>query len=226
MKINPLVPILFNFIVPISIMFIYSFGLSYMLLAFSIFCLVILKRFKRIIKVLIVYSIFELLYYLSFNFLQETNSFVLFITILLVVSIKFMPVFVMASIIVIDYKPTQILTVLESIHLPKSLAIAFTITIRYLPTFKKEFKFIKESMRVRGIAYTWKNPLKSFEYFIVPQLFRCAILSEEITAAGLTKGIDFSNKRTSFYNLKFRITDLLLTITFILIIVGSIIWKI
>ncbi len=224
MTINPLVPILFNFIVPISIIFIYSFKLSYLLLAFSSFCLLVTKKFKRLFKFIIAYSILEGLYYLSINYLPETSSFVLFITILLVISIKFMPVFIMASILVIDYKPTEILTVLESIHLPKSLAIAFTITIRYLPTFKKEFKFIKESMRVRGIAYTWKHPFKSFEYFIVPQLFRCAILSEEITAAGLTKGIDFSSKRTSFYNLRFKFTDLLLILIFIFIIIGSILW--
>ena len=52
-----------------------------------------------------------------------------------------------------------------------------------------------------------KHPLRTFEYLLVPQLFRCVSLSAELTAAGLTKGIATKEKRTSYFDNRFHGVD-------------------
>ncbi len=82
-----------------------------------------------------------------------------------------------------------------------------TIIVKYIPTFSREFKYILESMRLSEISFTCRCPLKSFKYFIVPQLFHYATLSEEFTAAGLVKGIDAPEINLHILN---RISDLVI----------------
>ena len=50
-----------------------------------------------------------------------------------------------------------------------------------------------------GIYFTLLRLVKSFQYFIVPQLFRCTALSEGVTSAGLIKGIDAPVRRSSYF---------------------------
>ena len=80
-------------------------------------------------------------------------------------------------------------------------------------------------MRLRGIGFTWKRPVKSFQYFIVPQLFRCAALAEEVTAAGLVKGIDAPMNRSSYFEEKFTFADVAVLVVFAAGLVGGIVWK-
>ena len=126
----------------------------------------------------------------------------------------------MATILFKDYTTAELLSALELLPLPRSLVVAVIITLRYVPTFKREFGYIKESMRLRGIAFSWKRPVESFRYFMVPQLFRCAALAEEVTSAGLVKGIDANIKRTSYYEQQFRKSDGVLMI----LLISGIVW--
>ena len=143
-----------------------------------------------------------------------------YIFIFLSIMMQFLPCLMMATVLFKDYTTAELLSTLERLPLPRSLVVAVIITLRYVPTFKREFVYIKESMRLRGIAFTWKKPVESFKYFIVPQLFRCAALAEEVTSAGLVKGIDANIKRTSYYGQKFRISDALLTV----LLIGGVVW--
>ena len=79
-------------------------------------------------------------------------------------------------------------------------------------------------MRLRGIRFEIKNIIKSFGYFVVPQLFRCLILADELTSAGLCKGIDCTARRTSYYNIRFGMKDALVTIAICLGLVGEMLW--
>ncbi|MBP1998019.1 energy-coupling factor transporter transmembrane protein EcfT [Peptostreptococcus canis] len=132
----------------------------------------------------------------------------------------------MASLLISEYNSSEMLSALQMVRLPKIFIIGLTVTLRYIPTFKKEFKIIKEAMRIRGVKFSVLHPLRSFEYLLVPQLYRCLTLSSELTSAGLTKGMDAPYKRTSFYKRKFLITDYIAIITLILgysLIIGGVI---
>ena len=148
------------------------------------------------------------------------------ISMFLAIITAFLPCMVMALVLVKDYTTAEILSALESLRLPKSIIIAATITLRYIPTFKTEFSYIKESMRLRGFSFSYLHPVRSFRFFIVPQLFRCMALSEEITAAGMVKGIDNPNRRSSYYEQRLKIYDLMCIILIFSAVIGAAVWPV
>ena len=140
------------------------------------------------------------------------------------VSILFIPSILIAILIITGYNSSEILSALQRLHLPKILIIGLTITIRYIPTFKWEFSIIKQAMNIRGVKFSIFHPIRTFEYLIVPQLFRCVSLSLELTAAGLTKGIASANKRSSYFYNKMGITDYFVIAIFLIgtiVIIGG-----
>lgn len=215
-KINPLVVMFLNMMIPIVYMIKVSEFNHYMFLGFAAFILILHGRYMRLFKFSIAYSLFHMVYLLPAN-----SMLFAFLISWIIVMINFLPCLMLASVLVYDYHPTQILSALNLLNLPKSFVIAVTISLRYIPTFKSEFKFMKESLRLRGISYSWKTPIKSFEYLVVPQLFRCLILAEEITASGMVKGFDAPIRRTSYHDVKFRFFDLLLCVLFLAVIIGG-----
>lgn len=204
MRINPLVVLMFNLILPVAIMFPGNKYQHIFFLAFAMSTILLSGKYKRGIKFLIVYAVMWIAQYLTIkNFGMAGKT----IATLLIMFIQFVPCVIMASILIKDYSPSELISALEPFKIPKAFLVSLAIVVRYIPTFKKEFAFMKESMRLRNIPYTMKKPLKSFEYFLVPQLFRCSILADEITAAALTKGITNPNKRTSYYDMQMKFTD-------------------
>ena len=196
-------------------MFMAAYPLNYVLMAFAALVLLLEGKIKRTF-------IFIALYFaISAGNIFFTDVIRIgYIFIFLSIMMQFLPCLMMATVLFKDYTTAELLSTLERLPLPRSLVVAVIITLRYVPTFKREFVYIKESMRLRGIAFTWKKPIESFKYFIVPQLFRCAALAEEVTSAGLVKGIDANIKRTSYYGQKFRISDALLTV----LLIGGVVW--
>lgn len=220
-KINPLLVLFFNILIPTLFMFMSAYPLNYILTAFASLVLVISGKLKRTLVFILIYGLF---WGGSIFFIDvfQIGSLMIFCTIMM----QFMPCVMMATILFIDYTTAELLSALERLPLPRNLVVAVIITMRYVPTFKREFVYIKESMRLRGIAFTWKKPIESFRYFIVPQLFRCTALAEEVTSAGLVKGIDANIRRTSYYEQKFKKSDGCLALLLIIGIIWAGLWKI
>lgn len=219
--VNPLVVILFNVILPISLMIPGNPYENIFFLVFASIVLFFMKKYKRLLKFLIVYALFTSV----FKLLSGTDSLGQFISVLLIMTSNYMPCFMMASVLVLDYTPSEIISALEPLHLPKGFVVALSIVIRYIPTFKREFSMIKESMRLRGVPYSIKYPIKSFQFFLVPQLFRCAALADEITSAGLIKGITNPKRRTSYYDIHLKSYDYFLCGVLVIALGVFIIWR-
>ena len=189
--------------------------------AYSVIALVLIGKYTRILKAGIIVLVMYALYFLTSS---SYVDFFKFIGMMLGVTLRFFPCMLMASILIIDYTSAELLTSLDRLRLPKKFIIALTITLRYFPIFRREFRQIKDSMRLRGINFTLLKPVQSFSYFIVPQLFRCMILAEELTGAGLIRGIESSEKRSSFYELDFKLLDGLFIAVLVLGAVGVKLW--
>jgi len=218
-KLNPIVLIIINILAPSMYILLNGVFLQWFLVAFVSFLLIVMARFKRLIVFLLIYAVMHITVNLAMTY-HVGEIFALFLTVLM----QSVPCFVLVSVLINKYTSAELLSALETMRIPRTLVVAVTITLKYIPTFSREFKYIKESMRLRGIAFTWKHPFKTFQYFIVPQLFRCAALSEEVTAAGLVKGIDSPVKRSSYYEQKMRLSDYLLLALFVFGLVGGFIW--
>ncbi len=219
-KINPIVLIIINIIAPSMYIFMSGKYLQIYLLVFASALFILMGRFKRLAGFWVVYALMMGLYYLT---MQSKGT--EFLGLFIIVIVQSVPCIALATILVTKYNSAQLLSALETMHIPRVLVVAVTITLKYIPTFRREFSYITESMRLRGIGFTWKQPVKSFQYFIVPQLFRCAALAEEVTAAGLVKGIDAPMRRTSYFEEKVTFIDALVLIVFVAGLAGGFVWK-
>ncbi len=222
MRINPLVVLLFNIILPLAVMFPGNKYQHIFFLGFAIVTLLISAKFKRLAKFVTIYLVLLGMqhFFISSNAISSKTF-----GMILMISIQFIPCLMMASILVKDYSPSELISALEPFKIPKPFLVSLAIVVRYMPTFKREFLFMKESMRLRGIPYSIRKPIKSFEYFLVPQLFRCSILADEITSAALTKGITNPKRRTSYYDMRMKAIDSFMCILLIAGTGGFIIWR-
>ena len=68
-------------------------------------------------------------------------------------------------------------------------------------------------MMLRGIGLTVRNvllhPVKTCEYAIVPLIIRSMTISDELAASAMTRGLDLESKRTSYREVRLRVTDFL-----------------
>ena len=69
-------------------------------------------------------------------------------------------------------------------------------------------------MKMRGITFGGGNALKMIEYRMIPVLFSCVNIGDELTAAAITRGLGGKTKRTSVVELKPGIADFLLCVLF------------
>ena len=220
LKVNPVVLIIINIIAPSMYIFLNGKYLEYFLLTFASVLMILMGRYKRTIGLLVIFFSMTGVYLITIG--HDSTK---FIGLFLVVLAQSVPCIALASVLVSKYNSAQLLSALETLRIPRVLVVAVTITIKYIPTFRREFGLIKESMRLRGISFTWKKPIKSFQYFVVPQLFRCAALAEEITAAGMVKGIDVPKRRSSYFEEKIRWSDIAILCVFIAGLAGGFAWK-
>lgn len=221
-KPHPLTLLAINLIVPVVLMIKTNLALNIVFLAWASFVLIFAGKLKRLAKFLMYLA---LLFFLRvpFSHYCETPVFAFF-SMASFLTVQFFPLMMNASILIIDYTPADLISALQILHLPKIFIVMIAIFFRYLPTLKKEFYLIKQAMYLRGIPYTLKKPLQTFEYILVPQLFRSASLAEEIAAAGLVKGMTNPIKRTSFIEIKFRLYDIFLLVIFSLSTAGVFVW--
>lgn len=221
-KINPLVILLLNILFPFALMFSSSIEALMICFGMAAFFLIYFGRYKRLLKFTLWLGIFYIVYLFLLN--CSGNNTAMMAAMFVYVFMKCFPLMMLASILFYDYNTSEILSALQSLNLNREVMLGITVALRYFPTFKKEFKIMKECMKMRGISPTIRHPLKTLEYFLVPQLFRCSLLSDELTAAGLTKGIDNKGKRTSVFNVRFKRGDVLLSFLSLICIIFVIVW--
>ena len=201
-KINPLTLIIINAVLPVVTMFFPTDKSIIIGLCLGYIALFIARRYMTMFKALIWMAV-GIMFILLNSFYIKSSVLGMMIN----MTVYFTPCILIAVLIVTDYNSSEILSALQRLHLPKIFIIGLTITIRYLPTFRREFRIIKQAMHIRGVEFSVKHPLRTFEYLLVPQLFRCVSLSAELTAAGLTKGIATKEKRTSYFDNRFHGVD-------------------
>lgn len=212
-KINALVLLGINLLVPLLVFFIKSEWIQPFLFAFASLLLFYYGKVRRWILFLIAFLVLGFLAEASIRF---GNSFMDFIGMTFFIFYRFIPMLMIGSMLFFDYHTSEILSSLQAIRLPRKMVIAITIAIRYIPTFREEFHLIKNCMRLRGIEFSWKKPIRSFSYFITPQLFRCSLLAEELTSAGMIKGIDSTCRRTSIFDYGWHLRDTIVSGAFVL----------
>ncbi len=131
---------------------------------------------------------------------------------------KLIPCFMLGNLLIRTTKVSTFLATISRLHLPKGFTIALSITLRYFPTMTEEWGFIKDAMSLRGISASPAgllfHPVRTMEYVYVPMLVSASKISDEITQAAITRGIDHLERRSCLENIRFRMRDALLLILY------------
>ena len=223
-KLNPLTLVILNILFPVVIFLGKGVIYETICLLIAVAVLIIYKRYLQILKFVIGYLIF-----LSLAYLLSISNVILIADLfgtLVYIILRMIPVMMIAYILVKDIKSNELLSAFEQIHLPKKIMLSITVALRFFPTYKLEIKMIRESLKMRNINLSIKQPLKFLEYWLVPVLMRINLIAEEMTATAMTKGVESPMRRTSFYNVKMRTADWIfltvILIIFILLLVGRV----
>lgn len=109
-------------------------------------------------------------------------------------------------------RPTgMILEVFRRLGLPKSFGISTIILLRFMPTLRYELNAIRGSLKFRGVGLSLFNTLfhlgLNFHLTLIPLLVRTVRISDEITAAALTRGVEIDNRIVSFYEVRWNGAD-------------------
>lgn len=105
---------------------------------------------------------------------------------------------------------------MQKMHMPKGMIITIAVVFRYLPTVKDEFRSIRNTMKLRGIALNAKNiikhPVRTFEYAIVPLVIRSLTIADQLSASAMTRGLDLEKEKSCYRNIKLQVSDVLATV--------------
>ncbi len=122
-------------------------------------------------------------------------------------------------------KISEFMAAFEKLHCPAVVVIPFTVMFRFFPTVQQEWEGIRQAMSFRGIGMGAKglifHPIRSAEHILVPLLFSCVAVMDELIAASLARGLDSDKKRTCYFVLQMQWYDylvLLITLGFAVLI--------
>lgn len=135
---------------------------------------------------------------------------------------KLIPCFMLGSYLIKTTKVSSFLAVVSRLHLPKGFTIALSITLRYFPTMGEEWNAIRDAMALRGISASAvgviSHPIKTMEYIYVPMLVSASRISDEISQAAITRGIDHIGRRSCLEEIRFTVWDVIVGAVYVTVV--------
>lgn len=126
---------------------------------------------------------------------------------LIMIITRMLPGFIMADYMLKTTTVSSFMAAMERMHMPQGVTISLAVTFRFFPTIGEEHRAIQSAMNVRGVRFGGGKPLQMLEYRIVPLMASCMNISEELSAAALTRGLGSPRKRTNICELHFTWFD-------------------
>lgn len=129
------------------------------------------------------------------------------------------PCGMMAGLVISTTKVSEFITGMNRIRIPQKGIITMAVMLRYIPTIKEDWHYIKDAMKLRGVAISVKNivlhPLMTMECLYVPLLLAASKAADDLTVAAIARGIENPTKRTSMIRIKIRVVDVAIVVLFI-----------
>jgi len=138
---------------------------------------------------------------------------------------RIIPFMLIGTVIQKQKNISEITTALERMHLPKGIILSIAVMFRYFSSIKDDLFIIIDSMKLKGL-YTSKrsamlHPIRTMEFIIVPMLFKSLKTAEELSCAALVKGIENTGHKTSYFDVKLRVADVVFLLTAITLLTAS-----
>ncbi|KAB7790623.1 energy-coupling factor transporter transmembrane component T [Bifidobacterium leontopitheci] len=106
---------------------------------------------------------------------------------------------------------SEFVCAMRRMRVPESVTIPCMVVIRFFPTIARDYRSIRDAMALRGIASgrlgVLRHPVQTLEFVIVPLLMNATIVSRDLSAAALTKGLGLPGRHTSMIEIRMRWFD-------------------
>ena len=129
------------------------------------------------------------------------------------------PLLLSLSFLIKTTRISQLIAALSALHLPLFVIIPLSVMLRFIPTVQEEWDGVRKAMAFRGISLepgaVIRAPFKTIEYILIPLLFSCISVIDELASASLARGLDAERKRTSYETVKMRFPDYIIILLFV-----------
>lgn len=216
-----------NPITKIIVTILLSFTIMYSFTNFVYFSIVIIISILFILNNFIITGISSFIFYLflyslpNFEYILKNLPFILQIFVGLFITIKmfFLP-FYAGKLFIKTSDVSSIIFSMNKLKVPNFLSIPIAVMFRFFPSFKEERNNIKLAMKIRGISI--RKPLLYFETIVIPILFLSSNIADDISKAAETKCIETKIKKHPYFEVKFKLIDLIYFLSVFIILLGGI----
>ena len=117
----------------------------------------------------------------------------------------------LAGVVISTTKVGEFLSAMARLHISAKLTIPIAVMLRYLPTIREDWHFIKDAMQLRDVSPTFlgflKAPAMTVNCIYVPLLTAASKAADELSIACVTRGIENPNPRTCLVKIQMRAAD-------------------
>jgi energy-coupling factor transport system permease protein len=122
----------------------------------------------------------------------------------------------MSSVPTLMVKPADLSRSLNQVGVPRKLALALLVTVRFIPVITDEVRRIQEAMRVRGVRYRWTNPRHTYRALVMPLLVRLINISDTLALSIETRGFSQDGNPSVYRTVRISWLDYLFCILLLL----------
>jgi len=135
----------------------------------------------------------------------------------------------LAGLVISTTKVGEFLSAMAHLHIPQKLTIPIAVMLRYLPTIREDWHYIKDAMRLRDVSPTlWgflKAPAMTVGCIYVPLLTAASKAADELSIASVTRGIENPKPRTCLVKIQMLTADWLTMALLAAFLAAEIVWK-
>lgn len=135
----------------------------------------------------------------------------------------------LAGLVIATTRVGEFLSAMARLRVPKKLTIPIAVMLRYLPTIREDWHFIKDAMRLRDVPPTLagflKAPAMTVNCIYVPLLTAASKAADELSIASVTRGIENPKPRTCLVKIRMRAADGLALLLLAAFLAAELVWK-
>ena len=135
----------------------------------------------------------------------------------------------LAGIVISTTRVGEFLSAMARLRVPKKLTIPLAVMLRYLPTIREDWHFIKDAMRLRDVSPTLlgflKAPAMTVNCIYVPLLTAASRAADELSIAAVTRGIENPEPRTCLVAIRMRAADFAVLLMFAAVFIIELVWR-
>lgn len=211
----------------VAVFLFYSFWLETLLIALLTVIQFLQRRRISDLRLPGIYIVFVLLQKFLLPVLPDTLMMMLAF---FVVSFRrLFPCMMSGLLLITTTTVAELMSGLERLRMPRQIIIPLAVTLRYLPAVKEELGHIRDAMKMRETigrqGNIFSRTIKHLEEYYVPLLVSAAQISEELSAAAITRGIENPVKRTVLGRSRFRKWDVAVLLILAVILAVAVVEK-